>query len=64
MELDLDGLVTHPIWGVPILAAILYVVYQFVGVLGADTLVGLLEERLFGRWINPAAISLAERTIA
>ena len=33
----------------------LYVVYLFVGVFGAQTLVGLIEHGLFGQYINPAA---------
>jgi ferrous iron transport protein B len=55
----LARLTTHPAWGWPILAAILGLAYAFVGVLGAGTLVDLLEDGLFGRVINPAAIRLA-----
>lgn len=44
----------HPIAGVPFLAAALFALYWFVGVFGAGTLVGWLEERLFGEIINPA----------
>ena len=43
----------HYVYGVPILLAILLGVYYFVGVFGAQTLVGLLEENLFGKIINP-----------
>lgn len=43
----------HPIWGLPILAGVLYALYWFVGVFGAGDLVGLLEETLFGEIINP-----------
>jgi ferrous iron transport protein B len=43
----------HPVAGIPILAAVLYLVYLFVAVFGAGTLVGWLEEGLFGRWVNP-----------
>jgi ferrous iron transport protein B len=50
---------THPVWGWPILAAVLGLAYAFVGLLGAGTLVDLLEDGLFGRVINPAAIRLA-----
>lgn len=49
----LGRLATHPVWGLPILALVLYALYWFVGVLGAGTLVGLLEERLFGELLNP-----------
>jgi ferrous iron transport protein B len=47
--------VREPLTGLPILALVLYLTYLFVGVFGAQTLVGLLEEDLFGRLINPAA---------
>ncbi|MGE5236441.1 MAG: ferrous iron transport protein B [Acidobacteriota bacterium] len=48
----------HPVWGVPILAAVLFVAYEFVGVFGAGTLVNVFERQLFGRLINPAATAL------
>ncbi len=51
----------HRLWGLPILALVLWAVYEFVGVLGAGTLVGLLEEGLFGRIVNPAATALFDR---
>jgi ferrous iron transport protein B len=59
----LGQLATHPIWGLPILAAVLYVLYWFVGVFGAGTLVGLLEERLFGEFINPRVTESVQRLI-
>lgn len=46
--------VVHPLWGIPILLGVLYAVYLFVGVFGATTLVGLLEEDLFDGILNPA----------
>ena len=49
----LGRLATHPLWGLPILALVLYGMYWFVGVFGAGTLVGLLENDLFGGIINP-----------
>ena len=55
--------VREPRTAIPILAAVLYVVYLFVGVFGAQTLVELLEDGLFGRWINPAAIAVADAVI-
>lgn len=51
--------VRQPLTGIPILVAVLYITYLFVGVLGAQTLVGVLENGVFGGWINPLAISLA-----
>jgi ferrous iron transport protein B len=53
----------RPLTGVPILLAVLYALYLFVGVFGAQTLVKLLEDGLFGRGINPASIWLADRFI-
>lgn len=47
---------THPVFGLPILAAVLYAMYWFVGVFGAGILVGLIEEDLFGGIINPWVI--------
>jgi ferrous iron transport protein B len=49
----LGQVTTHPLWGLPILALVLYAMYWFVGVLGAGALVGLLEQHLFGEMINP-----------
>jgi ferrous iron transport protein B len=59
----MDRYATHRIWGFPILAVILYGMYQFVGIFGAGTVVGWLEEGLFGTYINPVAISLSDRFI-
>jgi ferrous iron transport protein B len=59
----LEELTTHPVWGVPILGAALYLAYLFVGKLGAGTLVDLLENRLFGGLISPAAVAAANRWI-
>lgn len=47
-------LAVHRIWGLPILLAVLFVVYEFVGVFGASYLVGLTEKDLFGGILNPA----------
>jgi ferrous iron transport protein B len=55
--------VREPLTGLPILAIVLYALYLFVGVFGAQTLVGLLEHGLFQRYLNPAAIALATRFI-
>ncbi|MDD5434556.1 MAG: ferrous iron transport protein B [Nitrospira sp.] len=43
----------HPFWGIPVLAVVLFLMYEFVGVLGAQTFVDILEHRLFGGYINP-----------
>ncbi len=44
----------HPVWGVAILLAVMYGMYQLVGNLGAIIMVGFLEDTLFGVYINPA----------
>jgi len=49
----LAALSTHPLWGIPFLAAVLYVAYQFVGVLGAGTMVDFLETTVFGEYVVP-----------
>lgn len=51
--------VREPLTGLPILALVLYATYLFVGVFGAQTLVGALEHQLFERAINPAATAAA-----
>lgn len=56
--------VVHPVWGVPILLGVLYAVYQFVGVFGATTLVGLLEEDLFEGILNPAFTNFVNATVS
>lgn len=43
----------HPVYGIPILILVLIGIYYFVGVFGAQTLVGLLEENVFDGIINP-----------
>jgi ferrous iron transport protein B len=46
---------THPVWGIPILAFVLWVAYEFVGVLGAGKLVDVLEHKVFAEWVVPWA---------
>jgi len=55
--------VVDPLWGVPILLGVLYLIYQFVGVFGATTLVGLLEEDLFEGILNPAFTHFVETAV-
>ena len=59
----LGALAMHPVWGVPVLALVLFAAYELVGVFGAGTLVGLVEDGLFGKLINPAATALVERGV-
>jgi ferrous iron transport protein B len=60
----ISRMTTHPLWGLPLLAVVLYGLYWFVGVFGAGTLVGWLEETLFGEYVNPWVISAVERILA
>ena len=57
----LERATIHRLWGLPILALVLFLVYEFVGVFGAGTLVDALENGVFGRFVNPAAIAFFER---
>ncbi len=59
----LGRLTTHPVWGVGVLLAVLYGMYWFVGVFGAGTLVGWVEEDLFGAVINPALVGWVDANV-
>ena len=52
-----------PLWGWPILAVVLCVVYWFVGVIGAGVLVGFLEDVVFGQWINPLLTAVVDAVV-
>jgi ferrous iron transport protein B len=60
---SLGNLSIHPFWGIPILLAILFVTYEFVGVFGAQIGVEFLEETLFGKWILPPLARLVQLVI-
>jgi ferrous iron transport protein B len=49
----LSDAMIKPLTGIPILLLALFALYEFVGVFGAQTLVGLLEENVFEAYINP-----------
>ena len=53
----------QPLTGLPILIIVLFLLYQFVGVLGAQVLVGWMEGVLFGTWINPWLDRVLTQTI-
>jgi len=59
----LGHLATHPLWGLPVLGVALYGLYWFVGIFGAGTLVGLLEENLFGELVNPWVTAWVTRAL-
>ncbi len=49
-----DGILTHPALGIPVLFLVLYFgFYRFVGVFAAGTVVDFLENTVFGEHINP-----------
>lgn len=50
---QLGRLAVHPIWGWPILAAVLVGMYYFVGQFGAGVLVNFMESVVFGEWLLP-----------
>ena len=60
MRARLGALTMHPVWGLPILLAVLYLMYEFVGVLGAGTMVDFMESVVFEEFINPFVIKLFE----
>jgi ferrous iron transport protein B len=49
----LSRAMTNPLTGIPILLLVLFLLYEFVGVFGAQTLVDFLEETIFGAYVNP-----------
>jgi ferrous iron transport protein B len=55
----LGRLSMHPVYGGFIALAVLWLVYQFVGVFGAGTLVNLMEAKLFEGFLNPIATKAA-----
>jgi ferrous iron transport protein B len=60
----LSKLMMKPTTGIPILLLVLYFgIYQFVGVFGAQTLVGFLEGEIFEGHINPFITQLFETYI-
>ncbi|MCW3997060.1 MAG: ferrous iron transporter B, partial [Candidatus Bathyarchaeota archaeon] len=61
----LSKLMMRPLTGIPILLLVLYFgIYQFVGVFGAQTLVGFLEGEIFEGYFNPFITQLFETYIA
>lgn len=56
----LGHLSMHPIWGLPIVAVVLYLTYQIVGVFAAGRCVDFLENTVFGGYINPLAAKIVQ----
>lgn len=59
----LGRLTMHPLWGIPVLLGVLYLIYLFVGVLGAGDMVDFMESVVFERYINPYAIKFFETVL-
>ncbi len=53
----------HPVFGIPLLMAVLFGLYEFVGVFGAGTLVDLMEDTVFNGYINPMATKVVKLLI-
>lgn len=49
----LSRLMMSPVTGIPFLLVAIYVLYEFVGVFGAQVAVDFLERTVFGTYINP-----------
>ena len=60
LGLFLERVSMDPIWGIPVFLAVLYLLYEFVGVFGAGTLVDFFEKVIFGRYLNPMVIKLVD----
>lgn len=59
----LSNLTLNPVTGIPIFLGIVLLLYQFVGFLGAQVMVGFLEEKVFGELLNPALKIIFEKYI-
>ncbi len=53
----------NPFTGLPIALLVLFGLYEFVGVLGAQISVDFLEKVVFGRYINPFVTEIVRRII-
>ncbi|MBU0561490.1 MAG: ferrous iron transport protein B [Bacteroidetes bacterium] len=63
MKEKLGNIMIGPITGIPFLLIVVYLLYEFVGVFGAQTLVDFLENDIFGKYINPAVTSFVNNII-
>ncbi|MBI5598992.1 MAG: ferrous iron transport protein B, partial [Deltaproteobacteria bacterium] len=53
----------HPVFGLFILAGVLFLMYEFVGVFGAGTSVNFLEKTIFGAYLNPWASRVVDAVV-
>jgi len=59
----LSRIMMHPLFGIPILLAVMYGFFELVGVFGAQIAVDFLENDVFGLYINPAVTRLVEAVL-
>lgn len=57
----LDRFSTHPLGGVLLLLGILFVIYEFVGVFAAGTVVDFIQNVIFGEWLLPPIMESLSR---
>ncbi|HTZ41128.1 MAG TPA: ferrous iron transport protein B [Syntrophales bacterium] len=57
----LDRASIHPFWGAVLLFGILFVIYEFVGVFAAGTVVDLFHDVLFGEILLPPLVQVVSR---
>ena len=58
---DLDRFSTHPLGGALLMLGILYVIYEFVGVFAAGTVVDFVQNVIFGEWVLPPIVESLSR---
>ncbi len=56
----LEQMSMHPLWGIPVLLVVLFLIYEFVGVFGAGTMVDFFEGVIFGKYLNPMFTKLID----
>jgi ferrous iron transport protein B len=54
---------THPVWGVPVLAAVICFAYLLVAVFGAGILVDWMEQGLFQGFLNPRITGVVDALV-
>jgi len=54
----LDRFSTHPLGGALLMLGILYVIYAFVGVFAAGTVVDFIQNVVFGEWLLPPIVEV------
>lgn len=60
---SISAITMRPLTGIPVLIAILYLMYLFVGKFAAGEAVDFVENKVFGELINPLFINFADKFI-